>query len=505
VFTARSRVRSDFSRLLERMRRRHYPETTQALALYWLKTIREKGYSRDEWEALNKMVLTEVYKHERGSAVDLALADLQRWTWAASELNRPRRPRRGTPPREKSDDVIPYAMRLLNEWAPVEISRLLIEEAEADDDDSENGIPAIAKARAIERILLRDRVSNECLEALLHPGTLSPRFFYPGDFEILQDVALYLLGRTEVPALPVLPAALLAVAPGTHLGSNYDHAVEEAFIVESPEGEELHVPIARARAMAALSEESVQFTSFVVTLDGRLWRTHEFQGGDRNLVTYQPSGRLLIDYSGDHACFHLPWYEQRHDWPGAFAVAPRVRMFGREWYGARWNQDSDGVTIDFVFARCLRANEVGLASEASMHRSHPASVDIAWSALETALTGENPAAAIEDLHREDLIPLARAIQALMESVENPRHLKLELIESRVRSVGYFGSTLARWYGPVRWQVLPAKVRSTLLWPRLYGTLGKSLHEVFEGVPEKNSGVLDSASWLRRLTRRSKAA
>jgi len=49
------RVKRDFDWLLERIRRRHYPQTMSALASYWLGTICGKGYTQTEWRALDAL------------------------------------------------------------------------------------------------------------------------------------------------------------------------------------------------------------------------------------------------------------------------------------------------------------------------------------------------------------------------------------------------------------------------------------------------------------------
>jgi hypothetical protein len=318
VFSGGSRVGTDFSRLLERMERRLYPETMQALGLYWLKTLWKKGYTRDDWAVLDDL-LQERLTGQDGPECVQVFEDLRVWIkdaraqsdqsargYGHSTLD-PRRP----PP--DGEALVPYVVRLVNEWLPVEVTRLLIADEE-DGDGPDSGIPAVATGRALERLLLRERLTTPTLEAMLAPGLLSPRLIYPADYEILRDVVLYLLGRTEAAPGEILPAALFFIAPGAHLSSDYAKAVERAILVQGPE-EELRVPIATGDAMEALTGEHVRITSRLVTMDGRWWKAGQLMGDSvQNFIVYRPAGRLRIDFTEDHARIRMPWPEARYSW-----------------------------------------------------------------------------------------------------------------------------------------------------------------------------------------------
>src|SRR5258708_11823142 len=280
------------------MRSRLYPETIRALVLYWLKTVRELRYGREEWDVLDRLLLPELQAHGADSPSGQALAILQTWIGDARRLNRPKRYSLDERPVPSSEVLAPYVVRLLNEWLPVEVSRLLIEESEEDGDAPEGGIPAVAKARAIERLLLREHLSASTMEALLEPALMSPRFIDPSDYEILRDVVQYLLGRTDAPDPPVLPATLMLIAPGASLSPEYERAVENATLTAGSQTEEIHVPIAPAQAIATLAGDQVHITSFLVTMDGRLWEASRLKGGDQNVIVYHPARRIQIDYSG---------------------------------------------------------------------------------------------------------------------------------------------------------------------------------------------------------------
>jgi hypothetical protein len=506
VFSTGSRVSTDFEGLGKRMRGRLYPESMRVLGLYWLKTVREHGYGREEWNVLDRLLSSELQAHDASSPTGQALANLRTLVEGARRLNRPGTYSLSEQPAISSGVLAPYIVRLLNEWLPVEVSRLLIEESEEDSDEPEAGIPAIAKARAIERLFLRERISGPTLEALLEPGLMSPRFIDPFDYEILRDVVLYLLGRTDAPAPPVLPAELLLIAPGASLSPDFERAVENASLAMGSETDELHVPIVPAQAIAALAGDQVHITSFLVTMDGRLWEAGLLKGGDQNVIVYHASGRIQIDYSGDHARFRLPWPESWSRGSGPIRLGPDLRMFGREWHRARFEQDGDHTIVEMVFARGMALKELGLVTETPLRHSWPASVDVAWTALENALSSENASDAIENLRHADMVPLGRAIEALIESVRDPRQRKPETIKARVKAIGFFSSELLSSYGPVRWRVLPEPIRNILLGPRLYAALAESLNAVFTGLPEMSAAPLLSANWLRRFAmRRARAA
>src|SRR5262249_49002999 len=151
--------------------------------------------------------------------------------------------------------------RLLNEWLPREIARLLVDEPGMSLETPSiepADIPASVTARAIERLLVREHLSAATLEALLSPSLLSPRFAYPADVELLQDVVLFLLRRTEAPELPVLPAMLLRVAPDSPIAAGHAEAVERAFLAQGTNPDELYVPIAPEQAFQLLRQDRVR-------------------------------------------------------------------------------------------------------------------------------------------------------------------------------------------------------------------------------------------------------
>lgn len=465
------------------MRRRLYPETAQALAFYWLKTVYAAGYQREEWLALDGLL--------QQSVTDDAVVYLQGRIrgllngGSAASSHAGTADSRGTP---GPDILVPYVVRLLNEWLPLEVARLLVPEPE-EENRQEAGIPSIAIGRAIERLLLRERLSPATLEAILHLGLFTPQFVYPADLEILRDVILFLLGRTEASTAPVLPAMLLSVAPGAPLAFNYGDAVQHAFLADGAEGEELRVPITSDQAMHILTGDHVRITSVVVTMDGRWWQAGKLGSGEDNTVSYRPMGRLGIDYSADHARLRVPWPEERQSWPGLVSLGAPLDIFGRRWRVAQWEQDAEHAWLNLVFADALPATAIAPDAEPHLRRSKPASVDMAWTSLEDALAAavaQNHRDPIEQLRRGELVPLGRALFALTESLMNRRSQKPEAIEARLRAVTYHSAELEESYGHIPWRVLPQAARKALLQRRLYVPLEGQIHGVFEGLPLSTS-------------------
>jgi hypothetical protein len=488
-------VRSDFDCLIRRMRERLYPETMPALAFYWLKTVYHGGYQRDHWNALD-ILLGEALATDEAAGEPApndewrqTLSDLRARVQNIEHMGTHRHEAHSPDaqrPAPNPDAFRPYVVRLLNEWLPVEVAHLLVEEPEPED-SPEPGIPVLGVARALERLLVREHLSAATLEALLDPGLFSPRFVYAADAEILRDVVLFLLGRTEAAAAaPVVPATLLGIATGAPLPANYGDAVERAFLVAGAFREELHVPIGSAQAVELLTHDRVRFTSIVATMDGRWWQADKLYTGDWNAVVYRPMGRLRIDYSNDHARLRIPWPESRFEWSGPVSFPATLELFGRQWRVAQWEQDAERAWLNLVFAGAVPVTEIAANADVRLRRSRPASVDMGWAALEGALlnsVNQNSLDAIEQMRRNELIPLGRALFGLAEATLNRRQRTPETIEARLRAVAYHGAELLPSYGRVPWRIVPERVQKALLERRLYTSVAELLHQVFDGLPE----------------------
>ncbi len=362
-FVRRTKVASvekDLAALFARIRRRWYPETLPVLVSYWLKAVYSRGHDLAWWKRLDRLLRQALLEQfPNGDSARPVLLELQ--AWIEETLLRG-----GTPPQpqqQKQDPVrvkldpewvAPYIGRLLNEWLPVEVARLLVDEGDSPMWQGE-GIPVLATARALERLLLRERLSPGTLELLLQPGLFAPQSVYPADAEILSDVVLALLGRVEAPAPPVMPAVLLCVSPRAPLPVNFAEAVRHARLVVRAASEELHVPLPATDIREILKEDHLHIGSFLMTMDGRWWESQRVCYGENDSIVYRPMGRLRIDYSADHARLPVPWPETRLRWNGSVSFPQTMDLFGREWRVSRWEEDTQRTWLHLEFLRVVPA------------------------------------------------------------------------------------------------------------------------------------------------------
>jgi hypothetical protein len=344
------------------MRQRLYPETIPALASFWLKTIHVSGYRRRQWRELNHLL--------KGALSELLLdgpsreAMIKINNWIQDRVILGHQAPQSVPPHFEpvraslnAEHLTTHIFRLLNEWMPVEVARLLIDDSEsmASQDD---GMPVLAIGSALERLLVREHPSPKTLEMLLDSQQLSPEYVYPAHLEVLQDAVLSRLGRTKAPMTSVIPATLLCVAPNSHLPADYREALRQAFVVQRPTGEEVHVPIAPTWALRMMKQEPVRIGSIIVTMDGRSWEAKYLESSEQHAVVYRPVGQLRIDYSGDHARLRAPWPENRVHWSGGGYCRDTFKIFGREWHVSKWEVDAERTWLHLVFARVLSVSEI---------------------------------------------------------------------------------------------------------------------------------------------------
>ena len=178
-----SAVERDLDALLSRLSLRQYPETIPVLASYWLKTVYARGYDLREWRKLNDLLKRALGELPPNGPSRQAIIELQAWIQQAVLLTGQAPaalPPRLEPVRSSlhSERLAAYIGRLLNEWLPVEVARLLVNESESGIPPN-GGIPVLATARALESLLVRERLSPATLEMLLQPELLSPRGFTP--------------------------------------------------------------------------------------------------------------------------------------------------------------------------------------------------------------------------------------------------------------------------------------------------------------------------------------
>jgi len=437
------------------------------LASYWLKTVCRVEHKRAWWQLMDGLLKQAVREEALDAPSREALVAIQEWMVRSDMVNNPTTEAaspplqlsRANPPRET---MASYLARLLNEWLPAEVARLLIE-------DTETAIPpegpsALAIGRAMERLLTREHLSREALEMLLQPELLSPHSVYPADAEMMRDVVLALLGRTEAPVFPVMPAAALA------------HDLNPMVRHASCGGEEIQVPISEAQAWQILQGAPMHIASILVTADGRWWEPEKLQSGEKHSIVYKPGGRLRIDRSAEHARLSVPWPETRVRWSGAVQLPESVELFAREWRAVSWELDGERAWLNLEFMR------VRQQAQERLRRSRPAFVDMAWAALENALAlaiAQKSGEPIEHLRRTEFIPLGRALLGLAELLGRHWPPKREAVLRQLRAVRYLEAQLVEEYGRVPWKALPGAVQSNLLKRRDHREIAELVNQVFD--------------------------
>jgi hypothetical protein len=470
------------------MRQHLYSETLPVLASCWLQTLCFSGHNRAWWGELNRSI-KELLRDGRFDALSRdVLLSIQSWiernVIAADKTLA--RPVQLQPPFRSltSERLVTYVSRMLNEWLPNEVAQLL-----TNDDElgipQDGGIPPLAVAKALDRLLLRERLSPETLEMLLAPGLISPKFAYPADVEIMRDVVLAQLGRISAPPPLVMPAVLLGVVPPA-LTHDYEEAVRSARLVQSPGGEELHIPITAAHALEILSTDLVRIGSVLVTMDGRSWHSSTLHRGDQNFIAYTAGQRLRIDFSADHARLTIPWPESPARWFGAIPVRGPFQIFGREWRTISWEIQRDATLLHCAFLRVLPISETPQTSACSSLRLRPAYVDMAWSEVERALSDSllrNRVDPLEQMRRTELIPLGRSLYGLAQSVGSSWLSQGRQIETQLRAVRYHLTATEAVYGRPPWRILPAAVQANLAKMRLNSASSELLMNAFSELPK----------------------
>lgn len=463
---------ADLSALFARIRQRLYRESVPVVASWWLKTVYYAGHNRAWWQELDTTIGRALSSQRWGTTAVEAIVDIQTWVrqiilpqHMASKVQPLLRP--PFRPDLTPSQVATYVSRLLNEWLPIEVARLVTTEAEFAG-FSESGMPALTVATALERLLLREHHSPGSLELLLESSWLSPKYAYPAHIEIFGDIVLALLGRTTAPASPVLPAM--------HLAGEFADVVSRALLVSSDDGDELHVPLNAAQATAVLKHDPVRIGSIVVTRDGRWWESVRLQRGEETVIVYRPGERLRIDFTSEHARLVVPWPDADTGSQGMVHLPDQVQLFGREWHARGWEKNAERTWLHLEFSAA-----VTLPDNPRRRCLRPASMEIAWSEVEQALaTGGSDS--IDQLHRSDLVPLARALKRLVACLLRPALLSRGDIERSLMAVRYLHGAVAPAYGRIPWRVLSARGRIALR--KRCGTtaLTDVLAEIFDGSP-----------------------
>jgi hypothetical protein len=504
------RVEDDVKALLARMRQRQYPETIPALASFWLKTVYTRGYAQRQWKELNHHLKAALGVGPPDGPSREAIREIQNWieetiilTGQTPECPPPLlEPVR---PGLHSERLAPYIVRLLNEWVPLEVARILLKESESEVQYS--GIPVLTFGSALERLLVREHLSRGTVGMLMESGGISPEYIYPPDLEILRDVALSLLNRTRAPAPSVMPAAPLCLFPQSHLRLDSSAALRNAFVVRRVWSEEVRVPIAPEQAREMLKSERVRIGSIIVTMDGRWWEAENLESGEQCCVVYRPGGRLRIDYSGGYARLKVPWPEKLLRWSGNCDFN-RFRIFGREWRVTKCEVDGERSWLHLGLFRVLPVSEMIPGAARGPWQLRPASVDMAWTALGSALASSlvhKNGEPVAQLRHADLIPLGRGVMVFAQSLMSWRPQTCEAIESQLRALRDLQSPVLPAYGRIPWRILPRQARARLLKIRRCPAVLELLNEVVEGLPDALVQSQDQDGSARLLAGRARNA
>jgi len=469
---------ADLNALLDRLRQRLYRESVPVLASWWLRTVFYTGHNRIWWGELDAAIGKVLRKQSLDATGAEAIGDIQTWVRHAI-LSRRKAPevRPLLAPPFRADlgpgEAAPYLSRVLNEWLPAEVARLLTSEPEFAG-SNESGMPSLTIATALERLLLHERFSPASLELLLEAGWFSPVDAYPAHLEIFRDVVLALLGRTAAPAPLILPAV--------HLAGGFADAVDRAMLLSSEIGDVLHVPIDPAQALELFKHDPLRIGSILVTMDGRWWESARLQSGPETVIVYRPGGEpLKIDFTSDHARLVVPWPDAGAGWPGAVRLPEQIALFGRNWHGRAWEKSGDRTWLHLEFSSALVLPDTLDRYDRRLHHLRPASVEIAWSEVEYALAAGS-SESIDRLHRGDLIPLVHALKRLVECVLRPWPSSRGDVGQCLAAVRYLHGAVAPEYGPIPWRVLSAPARTALLKRRRDPALTEFFAETFDGVP-----------------------
>jgi hypothetical protein len=255
-----------------------------------------------------------------------------------------------------------------------------------------------------------------------------------------------------------LPAIPLTIAGASALPPGFVDAVGKASIFSGNDGlEELYVPLEQCQALSLLERDPVRIGSILVTVDGRWWESVRLHGGPECALVYRPVGRLRIDFTAEHARLRLPWPASVQYGSGEVRLPGRFEIFGREWRAVAWERTAGGAALRLEFTRALIPPEAEGDDRHRATRLRPASAEMAWSELEQTLAfslAHRTIAPIDQLRREDLIPLARAILRLNESlrIHSPGEIEQSLL-----SIRYHHGAVAAAYGSIPSRVLPPAV------------------------------------------------
>jgi hypothetical protein len=178
-------------------------------------------------------------------------------------------------------------------------------------------------------------------------------------------------------------------------------------------------------------------------------------------------------------------------WSGGIPFPDTFEIFGRGWRLFHCEQDGERTWLHLVVSHVLPMTGTVPAGDARWWRLRPVSVDLAWSALENALTSslvKRSSEPIERLRHSDLIPLGRAIFELAAPLMRRRLPPRDVIETELRGIRRLEVQVSSKYGRVPWRILPTKVHTSFFKIGSYPEVVELLNQVFDSLPERLSAA-----------------
>src|SRR5215831_6611663 len=133
IFARTKRIPSgpatDVTALVERIEQRLYPESMPVLASWWLKTVYYAGHNRAWWDELDSSIKRFMARDARAATAD-PIREIQEWARQAVLAQRKvpaAQPLLSPPfrPDLTPGEAASYLSRVLNEWLPAEVARVL--------------------------------------------------------------------------------------------------------------------------------------------------------------------------------------------------------------------------------------------------------------------------------------------------------------------------------------------------------------------------------------------
>jgi hypothetical protein len=302
----------EVTNLVTRMRQRVYPETSLVLANQWYLTLLNRGYAPRQWRRLARDLRDAVqesiakdgpFSVDQQKALDTAIDWLDRAAETDPSTQKHESSFADSVMSHPPEQLRRYLTLLMNEWLPWKLNQPEVgtDDHEFQWEEGDNAYRKIARVIALhlseESILLDPKtyyfssslprqlmripeepiVSHRLvfsdLEILLTLTADEPELVLPLEREILMDVILSFIGRTDPPPQPPLLTPMNFSAKSPVLLPHFDAALKRAYRVHTDKGVRLIVPI--GQGYLSLISRSINkkdwAPSRLITPDGFLW------------------------------------------------------------------------------------------------------------------------------------------------------------------------------------------------------------------------------------------